>query len=353
MEIYQKNQPIGMKKTSVIILNWNGRKLLEQFLPTVLKHSVSDNCEVIVADNGSVDDSVSFLETQYPMVPLIVFDKNHGFAEGYNKAIQEVDSEYVVLLNSDIETTEGWLDPLIRYLDTHPETAAVQPKLRAFFDRKKFEYAGAAGGFIDRYAYPFCRGRILENVETDYGQYDTIVPVFWATGACLCIRRSDYLDVGGLDADFFAHMEEIDLCWRLNARGQKIECIPASVVYHMGGASLNKENPQKTYLNFRNNLLMIYKNIPTSRLIEVVIARFFFDFLAFVHLCLEGKFQNASAVTTAYVDFFKMRRRYKDIRKENLEKTIVTTIPTQFKGSILWNYYFKRKKTYQQLFKTH
>ena len=342
-----------MKKTSVIILNWNGRKLLEQFLPAVLQHSLSDDCEVIVADNGSTDDSVSFLETRYPALPLIVFDKNYGFAEGYNKAIRQVDSEYVVLLNSDVETTEGWLDTLVRYMDVHPETAAVQPKIRAFFDRKKFEYAGAAGGFIDKYAYPFCRGRILENVETDYGQYDSIIPVFWATGACLCIRRSDYLGAGGLDAGFFAHMEEIDLCWRLNARGRKIECVPESVVYHMGGASLNKENPQKTYLNFRNNLLMIYKNVAPSQLPQTMVARFFLDFLAFAHLCLDGKFQDAAAVATAYADFLKMRSRYKNIRKENLEKTLITTIPSRFKGSILWNYYVKKKRTLGQLFETH
>lgn len=340
-----------MKKTTVIILNWNGRRLLEQFLPTVLKHSLSDNCEVIVADNGSADDSVSFLETRFPSVPLIVFDKNYGFAEGYNKAIREVDSEYVVLLNSDVETTEGWLDILIRHLDAHPETAAVQPNIHSYKERHKFEYAGAAGGFIDRYAYPFCRGRILENVETDYGQYDTIIPVFWATGACLCIRRSDYLSAGGLDAEFFAHMEEIDMCWRLNARGRKIECVPQSLVYHVGGASLEKENPRKTYLNFRNNLLMIYKNVAKKQLIEVTIARFFFDFLAFVHLGLEGKFQSAKAVTRAYSDFLKMRSHYKNIRKENLEKTVIMDIPQQFKGSILWNYYVKRKKTFDQLIK--
>jgi len=191
-----------MVKTSVIILNWNGKKLLEQFLPSVLAHSLSEECSVIVADNGSSDDSVVFLQTNYPEVRLIAFDKNYGFADGYNKAIQQVDSEYVVLLNSDVETTENWLHPLISFMDAHPEVAAVQPKIRSYNNKKRFEYAGAAGGFIDRYGYPFCRGRILEVVEEDTGQYDTAIPVFWATGACLCIRKKEYMEAGGLDARF-------------------------------------------------------------------------------------------------------------------------------------------------------
>ena len=248
-------------KISVIILNWNGKQLLAQFLPSVLAHSLNTGCSVFVADNGSTDDSVEFLKTNYPDLPLIILDKNYGFAEGYNKAIQQVDSEYVVLLNSDVETSENWLDTLIYYMDTHPEVAAAQPRICSYNNKKQFEYAGAAGGFIDRYGYPFCRGRILEVVEEDRGQYDAVMPVFWATGACLCIRRKEYMNAGGLDARFFAHMEEIDLCWRLQARGKVVVCLPASVVYHVGGASLSKDNPKKMYLNFRNNLLMIYKNV--------------------------------------------------------------------------------------------
>ena len=208
-------------KTSVVILNWNGRQLLERFLPLVLQHTENQQTEVVVADNGSTDDSVDFLSTCFPQVRLILLDKNYGFADGYNKALQQVDAEYVVLLNSDIETTENWLSPLIAYLDEHPGVAAVQPKILAQRERDRFEYAGACGGFLDMFGYPFCRGRILDNVERDLGQYDTVIPIFWATGAALCIRRRDYFDAGGLDGRFFAHMEEIDLCWRLNARGKR------------------------------------------------------------------------------------------------------------------------------------
>ena len=206
-----------MVKTSVIILNWNGKKLLEQFLPTVAAHTIGEESRLVVADNGSTDDSVAFLLAEYPHIELILFDHNHGFAEGYNRAIQQVDSEYVILLNSDVETTAGWIQPLIAYLDAHQDVAAVQPTIRSFHQKSHFEYAGAAGGFIDCYGYPFCRGRILDTVEHDRGSI-WMKSNFWATGASLCIRRSDYINVGGLDALFFAHMEEIDLCWRLNAR---------------------------------------------------------------------------------------------------------------------------------------
>ena len=340
-----------VKKIAIIILNWDGKKLLEQFLPTVLTHSLSEYSEVIVADNGSTDDSVDFLKTQFPNVPLILLDKNYGFAEGYNRAIQQVNSEYVVLLNSDVETTENWLQTLIDYMDTHPEVAAVQPKIRNYNDKEKFEYAGAAGGFIDRYGYPFCRGRILDVLETDTGQYDETIPVFWATGACLCIRRSDYLEIGGLDARFFAHQEEVDLCWRLNARGKSIMCVPSSMVYHVGGASLSTESPRKTYLNFRNNLLMIYKNVPPSLFFSTFAMRYVLDFLAFVHLLLRGNFKNAKAVIKAHFAFLKMRKSYKSIRSENLAKAKITTIPTQYQKSILWKFYVSGKKTYASLFR--
>ncbi len=339
-----------MVKTSVIILNWNGKKLLEQFLPAVLAHSLNEACSVIVADNGSSDDSVVFLQTNYPEIRLIILDKNYGFADGYNKAIQQTDSEYVVLLNSDVETTENWLHVLISFMDARPEVAAVQPKIRSYNDKKRFEYAGAAGGFIDRYGYPFCRGRILEEVEEDNGQYDTAIPVFWATGACLCIRKKEYMEAGGLDAQFFAHMEEIDLCWRLNARGRVVMCLPSSVVYHVGGASLSKENPKKMYLNFRNNLLMLYKNVPQSDFFTIFFVRCLFDFLAYVHLLLKGRFKSAHAVVGAYRDFLKMCPAYKPIRRENLKKTIVKHIDTRYRKSILLRFYLNRKKTYQSVY---
>jgi hypothetical protein len=336
-------------KTSVVILNWNGRKLLERFLPVVLQHTLDHQTEVVVADNGSSDDSVDFLNTRFPQVPLIILDKNYGFAEGYNKALRQVDAEYVVLLNSDVETTENWLSTMISYLDEHPGVSALQPKILAQRNKTGFEYAGACGGFLDRFGYPFCRGRILDNVEQDRGQYDTVIPVFWATGACLCIRRKDYFEAGGLDARFFAHMEEIDLCWRLNARGKRIECLPQSVVYHVGAASLEKENPRKTYLNFRNNLLMLYKNARIRSLLVVFTVRLILDALAFLHLLSMGKFDNAKSVIEAHRDFFRMMPGFRHDRRENLRRRLVTVIPTKFKGSILWNYYVKRKKTYSDL----
>jgi len=338
-----------MPKTSVVILNWNGRKLLEQFLPSVLAHVPGDEYRVVVADNGSTDDSVAFIEMAYPDVQLIILDKNYGFAGGYNKALQQVDSEYVVLLNSDVETTQGWLETLISFMESHPDVAAVQPKIRSYREREQFEYAGASGGFIDRYGYPFCRGRILAVVEEDKGQYDAVVPVFWATGACLCIRRKDYFDAGGLDDRFFAHMEEIDLCWRLNARGRRVMCVPSSVVYHIGGASLSKDNPRKMYLNFRNNLLMLYKNIPQSSYRLTFLIRYFFDLLAYLHLLLEGKFKSAHAVVEAYSDYLKMRDSCRPMRQENLRRTTVQRIPTQFRKSILLLFYVKGKKTYESV----
>ncbi len=337
-------------KTAVVILNWNGKKLLEKFLPVILKHTLNSETQVIVADNASSDDSVEYLKTHFRDVPLILFDKNYGFAEGYNKALQQVNAEYVVLLNSDVETSEDWLSPLIEYLELHPCTAALQPKILAQKDRRFFEYAGAAGGFIDKLGYPFCRGRILNTVEPDEGQYDTAIPVFWATGACLCIRRSLFFEVGGFDARFFAHMEEIDLCWRLNARGYKVECLPQAVVYHVGAASLNKETPRKTYLNFRNNLLMLYKNVSSKEFVFVFAARILLDILAFVHLLLESKTSNARAVFRAHIDFLKMRLDFKYDRQKNLEKTKVKNIPTKFGGSILWRYYAKGQKNYSSLF---
>jgi len=339
-----------MTKTSVIILNWNGEKLLEQFLPTVTAHTRDAGCRVMVADNGSTDRSVAFLKSCYPEVGLILFDRNLGFAEGYNKAIEQVDAEYVILLNSDVETTPGWIEPLISYLDAHPGVAAVQPKIRSFHHRTRFEYAGASGGFIDRYGYPFCRGRILGVVEEDRGQYDDPIPLFWATGACLCIRKCDFTEAGGLDGRFFAHMEEIDLCWRLNARGRRVVCVPSSVVYHVGGASLGKENPRKLYLNFRNNLLMLYKNLPQKNFHSTCLIRFFFDLLAMLHLLLPGKGKSSWAVITAYRDFGKMRGAYREVRRSNLQKTAATDLPVQYRRSILIDFYLLHRRTYDSIF---
>lgn len=337
-------------KTAVVILNWNGKRLLEQFLPSAISHTVSDDCSLIVADNGSSDDSIEFLKKEYPELPLIMLDQNYGFAEGYNKALQQIDSDYVVLLNSDVETTPGWIKDLISFMDANPDVAAVQPKILSYNERDKFEYAGASGGFIDRYGYPFCRGRILNTIEIDEGQYDQEIDVFWATGACMCVRLHDYIEAGGLDGRFFAHMEEIDLCWRFNVRGKRVVCIPSSVVYHVGGASLSKDNPKKMYLNFRNNLLMLYKNVSNQSYNYTFTLRFVFDLMAFGHLLLKGQFNSAKAIVKAYRDFFDMRKSYEPIRTENISKIIVPNITTQYNRSVLIKYYMG-KKTFNSLFK--
>lgn len=341
-----------MIKTSVVILNWNGAELLRKFIPTVLIHTQTSECEVVVADNNSSDNSVELLQKDFPSVRLIILDKNYGFAEGYNRALQQVQASYVVLLNSDVETSPNWLKPMINHLERHRETAAVQPKILSYADKSKFEYAGAAGGYLDRYAYPFCRGRILHELEYDNGQYDTVEKIFWASGACLCMRRADYMNAGGLDGDFFAHMEEIDLCWRLQSRGRKIVCIPQSVVYHVGGASLDNESPRKTHLNFRNNLLMVYKNATQTRLIEILFVRFVLDMAAAVHFLVRGKFQHAASIARAYSDFIDMRPSFNHKRKENLEKTIQPNILQQYKKSILLDFYMKKKRTYSSIFST-
>src|SRR5574344_438895 len=260
-----------MEKIAVVILNWNGAAMLRQFLPSVIRNS--PEAAVYVADNGSTDNSVEMLRNDFPTVRLVLLDKNYGFAGGYNNALKQIEATYYLLLNSDVEATPGWLVPMLDYMDAHVEVAACQPKLLSQKTKSVFEYAGASGGYIDRYGSPFCRGRVMGSVEEDRGQYDNIVPLFWATGASLLVRSVDYNSVGGLDDRFFAHMEEIDLCWRLRSRGRAIVCIPQSVAYHVGAATLKKENPKKTYLNFRNNLLMLYKNLPENELDKVMAVR--------------------------------------------------------------------------------
>lgn len=329
-----------MDKTAVVILNWNGCGVLHTFLPSVVQYSEEDGAVVYVADNGSTDCSVQMVQEEFPTVRLIALDKNYGFADGYNHALRQIEAEYVVLLNSDVEVTSHWLRPLTAYMDAHSEVAGCQPKLRSWRQKTMFEYAGAAGGYIDRYGYPFCRGRVFGRVEKDEGQYDTVAPVFWATGAALCIRLSDYRAVGGLDGRFFAHMEEIDLCWRLRARGRMLVCVPQSVVYHVGGATLKKESPRKTFLNFRNNLLMLYKNLPEEELIPVMRWRTVLDYVASVVFLLKGQWGNARAVWCARRDYKRMRPSYEKIRKENLSKTISSPIPERTSYSLLVRYCF-------------
>jgi len=339
-----------MQKVAVVILNWNGKKLLEQFLPALLTHTPVETAEIIIADNGSTDESKPFLAARYPQVRCINFDKNYGFAEGYNRALSKLDHEYVVLLNSDVEVCSHWLDTALDYLDAHPEVVALQPKLLDYKDKTAFEYAGASGGFLDMYGYPFCRGRIFTRVEKDEGQYNDAVEVFWATGACLFIRLKEYREAGGLDNNFFAHQEEIDLCWRLKARGKKIVCFPQSTVYHVGGATLKMEHPHKTFLNFRNNLLMVYKNLPEKQYRKVMIFRLIFDYLAALQFLLKGYPANAWSVLKARYDFNRQKKKYQLIRKENLDKTIDEAPSGLLFHSLLWKYYINNQKKYKQVF---
>ncbi|MFZ4456384.1 MAG: glycosyltransferase family 2 protein [Bacteroidales bacterium] len=334
-----------MKKVAVVILNWNGEKLLKEFLPSVVAFTPNDLADVIVADNGSTDNSLSILKTDFPSVQTIVLPENFGFAEGYNKALADLTHEYVVLLNSDVRVTENWLESLVSYLDSHPEAAACQPKIRAHRSPEYFEHAGACGGYIDILGYPFCRGRLITHVEKDNSQYDTITPIFWATGACLFIRLDEYKEVGGLDGTFFAHMEEIDLCWRLNARGKEIVCIPQSTVYHLGAATLSVESPHKTYLNFRNNLLMLYKNLPNGWLWGILVARMLLDILAMTTMAMKGQFGNSSAVARAIVDFYLHKNRYKTKKVENRLKSTSKNFPTLYRGSIVFDFFILRKRS--------
>lgn len=340
-----------MKKISVVILNWNGVGMLQKFLPGVVEHSQGEGVEVCVADNASTDASCAWVREAYPNVRLIVLDKNYGFAEGYNRALQQVEAEYVVLLNSDVEVTPHWLEPLCAYMDAHPEVAACQPKIRSERNKEYFEYAGASGGYLDKYGYPFCRGRIFDVVEKDKGQYDSVVPVFWATGAALFIRLKDYREVGGLDGRFFAHMEEIDLCWRLGSRGRGLVCVPQSVVYHVGAATLKKESLRKTFLNFRNNLLMLYKNLPEKELNKVLWMRGLLDVVAATVFFLKGEKENARAVLQARKEFKQLRPSFEASRKDNLQHTVTDDVQGKCSFSILWKYHVCGAKYFSKLAK--
>lgn len=344
------------KRIAIVILNWNGAEMLRQYLPTVLKYS-ADMAEVVVADNASSDMSVELLRKEFPQVRLLLLDQNWGFAEGYNKALQQIDAEYYVLLNSDVEVTQGWLMPLLDYIDNNADVAACQPKLRAMARRGAFEYAGASGGFIDRYGYPFCRGRIFDTVEDDRGQYDEPCDVHWATGACLFIRSAEYWRCGGLDSRLFAHNEEIDLCWRLRIMGRRIVCLPSSVVYHVGGGTLPKGNPMKTFLNFRNNLTMLYKNLPDDALSHVMRMRWWLDYLAATKmLFLERNLGECKAVIRGRkafkkwrADFAADRQAMQEMRKNTQDARKEHSLPERMPYAILWQYYVRGKKHYSDL----
>ncbi len=296
-----------MKKLGVIILNWNGIRLLKEFLPAASAHTVSNEADLIVADNGSTDGSVAWIHANHPEVKVLELGENFGFAEGYNRAVAALDYPYVVLLNSDVEVTPDWWRPMLDLLENNREVGAVQPKILSYRDRSSFEYAGAAGGYIDALGYPWCRGRLFDRMERDEGQYDGApLEVAWASGACMAMPSALYRRLGGLDASFFAHMEEIDLCVRIRRAGLKVVSISDSSVYHVGGASLNQGNPEKTYLNFRNNLLLLHKNLPRQKGRRILLFRRLADTLAFGLFLLKGDMPNARAILRAHSDFRKM-----------------------------------------------
>lgn len=328
-----------MPKTAVVILNYNGQKYLAQFLPSLIQHTTE--AEIIVADNQSTDGSIAFLK-EVGGIRIIELEENFGYAGGYNEALRQIDADYYVLVNSDIEVTPGWLKPMTDYLDTNPSCIAAQPKIKSFYNRSHFEYAGAAGGFLDQLAYPYCRGRIFNTLEEDVGQYDEHKELFWASGACFIIRSKDFHALEGFDNDFFAHMEEIDLCWRIHSNRGKIMYVPDTVVYHVGGGTLHKSNPRKTYLNFRNGISLLVKNMPLTRLILVFPLRLVLDVLAGLKFSIDNRdIRHLFYVLKAHIDSLRRLRR-------NLNKRDSTSVPTG-RHFIAWDYFIRKKKLYSDL----
>lgn len=329
------------KPVAVIILNWNGESLLRRFLPSVVSNTPADIADVIIADNGSTDGSLDWLSGEYPDLKVLAFDQNLGFAAGYNRAIEQMRYRYTLLLNSDVMTPEGWLTPLYEWALHHPDMGAAMPKIRSVADPVSFEYAGASGGFLDRNGYPYCRGRIFSTLEIDRGQYDNPREVFWATGAAMLVNTEAYLEAGGLDPQFFAHMEEIDLCWRMLLAGRKNYVVPASCVYHLGGGSLPADNPRKTYLNFRNNLLMLHKNLPDTTRRRKLLRRRLLDSLAWARFVAKFQFRNASAILRAHRDFRRMRKTY----TTHPDIDLLETRP-DCRRNILTSYYLRGRHTF-------
>lgn len=331
-----------MTDTAVIILNWNGAKMLRSYLPSVVANTNREIADIFVADNGSTDDSLTILAEEFPGVNIIRFDKNYGFAEGYNRAIHTVAGryKYTVLLNSDVQTDTAWLTPLHSFMESHPKCGAAAPKILAIAEPEKFEYAGACGGFLDRHGFPYCRGRIFDTVETDRGQYDTPMQVFWASGACFMVQNTVYEECGGLDPKFFAHMEEIDLCWRIQLAGYEVWAVPDSHVRHLGGGSLAPNDPRKTYLNFRNNLLMLHKNLPSSVRRGLLLRRRLLDTVAWAKFMASGQWSYANAILKAHRDFRKMRSQYKIHPKINL---------LNGETNIIFDYYARGRHTFNTL----
>lgn len=329
---------------AVVILNWNGKKYLEQFLPRVLETSAGV-AGVYVADNASTDDSVNFLKMNFPSVTIIRNEKNLGFAEGYNQALAKIDAKFYILLNSDIEVTDNWLEPVLDLMENDRNIGACQPKILSFHEKEKFEYAGAGGGYIDQFGYPFCRGRIFQSIENDHAQYDDVQEVFWASGACMFVRADLYHRLGGLDGDFFAHMEEIDFCWRLKHAGYKVMYCGRSKVYHIGGGSLDKSSPRKTYLNIRNNSIMLYKNLPREQLYPVFFSRFFLDMMASLKFLIDGGFNHFVAVARAHLGFYFSYKKNR-VKRSRITHGYVSGI---YKGNIVFDHFLHGVKKFSQL----
>lgn len=340
-----------MDKAAIVILNYNGRNFLERFLPSVIAHS--SNYPIYVADSASNDDSVAWLQVHYPQIHLIELPQNYGYAGGYNRALAQIVAEYYVLLNSDVEVTPNWLNPIIQLLDKEPQIAACQPKLLAFHNKTQFEYAGAAGGYIDWLGFPYCRGRIFDHCETDHRQYDTTVPVFWASGACLFIRAAIFHEVGGFDEDFFAHMEEIDLCWRLHLSGYAVYCCPTSVVYHVGGGTLPPSNPFKTYLNYRNSVAMLYKNLPSKNRWGIIFLRLIIDGISAMRFLPKSQWRNIWAIVEAHFKFYAwafgtLPKKRKKI-KQSIGDIPAISPPLISPKSIIWTYFVEKRKAFENL----
>lgn len=334
--------------TAIVILNWNGEHFLRKFLPTVIACS-KGIARIVVADNDSSDASLDVLSQFADDVEVIKLDRNYGFTGGYNRALKLVNAEYYVLLNSDVEVTPGWIEPIIDFMSANPDVAACQPKIRSYQDKHLFEHAGASGGFIDWLGYPFCRGRLFLTLEDDYNQYNSIAEIFWATGACMFVRSSVFHDCGGFDEEFFAHMEEIDLCWRMQIAGHKIMAIPASEVYHVGGGTLPKTNPRKTFYNFRNNLMMMHKNLPGHQAWLIIPLRLVLDGVAGVKFMLDGDFMDTLAVIKAHFAFYAALPKRIKLRREVQSKMSNTKFKGVYHGSILMAYYLKGVRQFSLL----
>ncbi len=338
-----------MNKTAIVILNFNGLDYLKLFLGTVIRNCRDTAAIIYVADNGSTDGSPEWIEKNFKEVELIRFDKNNGFAGGYNLALKQIEARYFILLNSDIEVTDGWLEPLVNFMDANPDVAACQPKILSYHFKDYFEYAGAAGGFIDKYGFTFCRGRIFEKTERDTGQYDSSTDIFWSSGACMIIRRNAWDLCGGFDADFFAHMEEIDLCWRFHKSGYRVSYVHESVVYHVGGGTLPYDSPFKTYLNFRNSLFLLYKNLPEINFKKIIFIRKILDGLAALRFLIKGKPDCFKSVWNAHRDYNKSVTMLREKRKEvkNLERNSFNA--PLLNKSIVFEFYAKGNKTFDSL----